>query len=573
MYSKALCEWFLTDGIYPPVRLDAPEYIEDALTEAGVLGIGLPVEERCRNEWIYRRTWRYLTQFTLPDTEKRVFMRLSGLKGKWRIIVNGALAAEGTDSWCETEITGLLGVPNYLEIAFPPDESFSLFPKAGFKGSFLLKQTGKGVIKDFRCVFSSDGEQPGFMCAADTSKPGRAKLVFKLNNSLGECTETLDQALQAGYTPLKTGIFAGKLAGGEVNRLSARLNFDGEASDVREAEIYIPAAKALKRGAVCLSEEDFELARELDAVTAYTPDSVADDAFIRRAAKYALFASEADDELKCERPAAMCNADEVARICPDERALEDDVIWKLTQSDRACFDAAGGSPEELEEAVALSRYNQALALRNLALDARLTGKSLTLDGIVSAEYSLSSPALVDFDGLKRPAFFALRDAWKKEYAFCRLPENLPDEGIFTVKAYYVADDPAERPRAVSVSAYDLYGREVFSTTFAATVSGCVGSFALEMPEGGVALIRTRLSDQGRELSVNDLAAFMSGRGIEDLGEARLFCDGESLVNDSDTLAVGVCAGEAGFFGCLLPGEAVTGGAIDINTVEGLNIYF
>ena len=28
-----------------------------------------------------------------------------------------------------------------------------------------------------------------------------------------------------------------------------------------------------------------------------------------------------------------------------------------------------------------------------------------------------------------------------------------------------------------------------------------------------------------------------------------------------------------FFGCLLPGEAVTGGAIDINTVEGLNIYF
>ena len=133
MYSKALCEWFLTDGIYPPVRLDAPEYIEDALTEAGVLGIGLPVEERCRNEWIYRRTWRYLTQFTLPDTEKRVFMRLSGLKGKWRLTVNGALAAEGEDSWCETEITGLLGVPNYLEIAFLPDDSFSLFPQAGFK--------------------------------------------------------------------------------------------------------------------------------------------------------------------------------------------------------------------------------------------------------------------------------------------------------------------------------------------------------------------------------------------------------------------------------------------------------
>ena len=124
-----------------------------------------------------------------------------------------------------------------------------------------------------------------------------------------------------------------------------------------------------------------------------------------------------------------------------------------------------------------------------------------------------------------------------------------------------------------MSAYDLSGREIFSTTFAATVSGCVGSFALEMPEGGVALIRTRLFDGGQELSVSDLAAFMSGRGIEDLGEARLFCDGESLVNDSDTLAVGVCAGEAGFFGCLLPGEAAAGRVTDINAVEGLNIYF
>ncbi|MCR4578578.1 MAG: hypothetical protein K5784_11810 [Clostridiales bacterium] len=572
MYSKALCEWFLTDGIYPPVRLDAPEYIEDALTEAGVLGVGLDVEERCRNEWIYRRTWRYLTQFTLPDTEKRVFMRLSGLKGRWRVTVNGALAAEGTDSWCETEITGLLGVPNYLEIAFLPDDSFSLFPQAGFKGSFLLKQAGKGVIKDFRCVFSAEGE-PGFMCAADTTAPGRAKLAFTLSNSRGEFTETLDQALPAGYTPLKTGIFAGKLAAGETNRLSARLNFDGETCDAREAEIYIPAAKALLRGAVCLSEEDFELARELHADTAYTRDAEADDAFIRRAAKYGLFAAEADEDVKQELPSAMCNPDEVDRICPDGRALEDDVIWKLTQSDRACFDEAGGSSEELEEAAALSRYNQALALKNLALDARLAGKSLVLDGMVSSEYSLSSPALVDLDGLKRPAFFALKDAWQKEYAFCRLPENLPDEGIFTVKAYYAADDPAPKPRAVSVSAYDLSGREIFSTTFAATVSGCVGSFALEMPEGGVALIRTRLFDGGQELSVSDLAAFMSGRGIEDLGEARLFCDGESLVNDSDTLAVGVCAGEAGFFGCLLPGEAAAGRVTDINAVEGLNIYF
>ena len=196
MYSKALCEWFLTDGIYPPVRLDAPEYIEDALTEAGVLGVGLDVEERCRNEWIYRRTWRYLTQFTLPDTEKRVFMRLSGLKGRWRVTVNGALAAEGTDSWCETEITGLLGVPNYLEIAFLPDDSFSLFPQAGFKGSFLLKQAGKGVIKELRrcypgCNIVAVDYDPG---ASEVNQLNRLKLLLS-NAPIGKHPDEQDDGM------------------------------------------------------------------------------------------------------------------------------------------------------------------------------------------------------------------------------------------------------------------------------------------------------------------------------------------------------------------------------------------
>ena len=572
MYVKALCEWFLTDGIYPPVRLDAPENIEDALTEAGVLQAELPLEERCRNEWIYRRTWRYVTQFTLPETEKRVFIRLNRLMGRWRLIVNGALAAEGTDSWCEAEITRLLGVPNYVQIEFPPDESFSLFPKAGFTGSLLWNGTGRGVIKDFRAMPADNGET-GFMCAADVSAPGRAKFVFRLRNSLGEFTEELEEKLAAGYTPIKDRIFAGKLAKGEINKLSAHLFFEGEDSDTRETEIYIPAGEMPRKGVVCLNEEDFELARALGAQTAYTRDSLADDAFIRRAARYSLFAAEAEDGTGGALPEAMSNPDEVARICPDERTLEDDVIWKLSESDRACFDGAGGCGEELSETIALSRYNQALALRDAALDARLRGCAFTLEGMISGENRLSSPALIDFDGIKRPAFCALRDAWQKEYAFCRLPEDLPEEGIFTVKAYYVTDCPAESPRAVSVSVYDINGREVFFTTFAATVSGCVGSFVLEMPSDGVVLIRTRLSDRGEELSVNDLAAFMPDRGIGDLGEARLFYDGETLVNDSDTLAVGVCVGEAGYFGCLLPGEGVSGRETDLNAVEGLNISF
>ncbi|MCR4621007.1 MAG: hypothetical protein K5663_02885 [Clostridiales bacterium] len=572
MLVKALCEWSLTDGIYPPVRLDAPEYIEDALTEAGVLAAFPPLEERCKNEWIYRRTWRYLTQFTLPGTEKRVFIRLNRLQGRWRLLVNGALAAEGSDSWCEAEITALLSVPNYVEVVFPPDESFSLFPKAGFAGSLMWQETGKGIIKDFRLAPSQTGE-PGFMCAADLSVPGQVRLSFGLQNSRGEWKQTLEIPLDAGHTPLLSDIFAGKLARGEINRLSARLDLGGQLSDQREAEIYIPNAAVPMRRAICEGEAELELARELGAQAAYSRSITADAAFVRQAAGYGLYASGAEDELSAELPLGMCNPDETERICPDARVLEEDWTWHLAESDRACYDAAGGSGEELAEAIALSRYNQAIALENMALKARLNGEPFTIKELINPEMSLSSAALVDHDGLKRPAFFALKDAWQAEYAFCSLPESLPEDGIFTVRTFYVCDDPADRPHAVSVCVYDLYGREIFSTTFAATVQGCVGSFALEMPEGGVVLIRTSLSLQGSTLSASDLIAFMPGRGIEDLGEARLYYDGKALINDSDTLAAGVCADGAGFFGCLLPGESVPVCDLDINSVEGLNIYF
>ena len=34
MYRRVLCDWYLSDGIHKPLRLDAPQNVEEALSEA-----------------------------------------------------------------------------------------------------------------------------------------------------------------------------------------------------------------------------------------------------------------------------------------------------------------------------------------------------------------------------------------------------------------------------------------------------------------------------------------------------------------------------------------------------------
>ena len=76
MFRKIHCDWFLSDGIFAPVRLDAPMFIEDALVSAGRIRADLTNEEHMAVEWIYRREWRYRTEFSL-DAAERTFLRLS----------------------------------------------------------------------------------------------------------------------------------------------------------------------------------------------------------------------------------------------------------------------------------------------------------------------------------------------------------------------------------------------------------------------------------------------------------------------------------------------------------------
>ena len=116
MVKKVLCDWFLCDGIHPRVRLDAPNCLEEALEGAGVIRRFDDVEARQANEWIYRRTWRYEAEFTLPAQDKRAFLRLTGLNGRWSVLVNEAEAANGEGDSCEFEITALLSVPNRIEL-------------------------------------------------------------------------------------------------------------------------------------------------------------------------------------------------------------------------------------------------------------------------------------------------------------------------------------------------------------------------------------------------------------------------------------------------------------------------
>ena len=134
MFRKIHCDWFLSDGIFAPVRLDAPMFIEDALVSAGRIRADLTNEEHMAVEWIYRREWRYRTEFSL-DAAERTFLRLSGLKGSWRALINGAEAARGKSSSAVFEISANLAARNLLEVCFDADTSGEMQPVTGFSGS------------------------------------------------------------------------------------------------------------------------------------------------------------------------------------------------------------------------------------------------------------------------------------------------------------------------------------------------------------------------------------------------------------------------------------------------------
>lgn len=572
MVKKVLCDWFLSDGIHPRVRLDAPNCLEEALEGAGVIRHLDDLEARQANEWIYRRTWRYEAEFTLPGQDKRAFLRVTGLNGNWSVLVNGAEAANGEGDSCEFEITALLSVPNRIELRFFPYSGPLISPVVGFNGMLSYRQTGKIAITEATVTHEDAGAR--IFTGLSSIEGGKCEVEYRLKNAAGEWKVSHKETLAAGYAPLMKEEFSGQLQPGE-NLIGVSVKEGGESSDEKEFSLYLPASDAPARGLAGKGEALMGLAEEACANAAFSLQEEPDERFKQMASRHQLVSLTLQEGEGFCPPDALAPCERLIALAGSERALEKPAFWALSDSKRDCLDAALKlvPSGDLESAVNLSRYLQAQTLRSAALDARLAGQSFAVLGARDGLNAPASCALTEDGRALRPAFYALLGAWQPQTAFVRLPKDVPEDGVMSAEVCFVSDWEDEGTCQVSVSCHALDGREVGKGRFAASQRGLIGRMLLEIPEEGCMLVRTSLTREDELVSVMDEIVMKPGVYFEDLPKTQLLPADGRMRNVGKSVALGVTVPGAAYFGCLVPGEYVGARRADPYKAEGLNIYF
>jgi hypothetical protein len=133
-----------------------------------------------------------------------------------------------------------------------------------------------------------------------------------------------------------------------------------------------------------------------------------------------------------------------------------------------------------------------------------------------------------------------------------------------------------RPATVTASIYRMDGSLIASTSFTA-MSGepaLLGELRATLPEEGVLIARTELSDGGAAVRIDQVVCLTKPgapvRGaLLNPPRAELRLAGGELSCTGQTAALGVFAG--GFYGALLPGEKIAlPGGIAPEDIESLN---
>ena len=570
MYRKLYCDWFLTDDVLPPTRLDAPMTVEEALTTSGVIPKDMSCREHLGVEWIYRRHWRYYTDFKPEGKSERLFLRLSGLKGSWQVSVNGAQAARGTDSATVFELSReLIKEDNRLEISFDPDESFGLRPVIGFGGMLSFKACGSAAITGLE--LNEDGN---VFLALDAPEGGEVEIKLNLKNREGKRAHAFTERLNPGYTPLLCSEFSKLLLSGEANEIDAQAYIDGKLSDENTLICFLPSGSTPPRGFVAETEEEINLAENAGALSAFTMDAEPNPAHRLLCARHGLESLSACElELTTAKP-ALKPYDELLALLGGEDKLDKAEVWALSGADIKDYEALTAlSPSgDAERAVSCSRYLQGVDLRQRALDARLNKGYFVLDKATSELYSPASCALIDREGKPRPAYFALVSAWQSEVGYVKVVSEEQGDGIVSCEVYLVTDAPELAVDSLHVEVYDIKGRKTLGNSFPALAQGCVGRFTVELPENGCAIVRTALVRGEESVISTDEVVFAKDVTFEDMPLTQLLADGGRVTNVGEHAALGVCVPGAGYFGCLLPGESVSSTRGDPDAAEGLNIF-
>ena len=287
MLKRLNGSWYLTDGILTPVRLDAPACVGDALRGAGILTDGESAADLLKNEWIYRREWRYsLSPEGGFPADGRAYLSLFGLRGEWTALLDGRELVRGDDT--EAEIALPAGEPGAtLTIAFAVPAAAPLWPRVGLDGGCLLRTVGSAAITSLSLNVPDDA--PWTACTAVRAEAaGACDLRYVLEIG-GERTETIvRETLAPGenlfehtiHEPARSAACASGAAPSERAATGASgaasperaATFAPDAASPERAATFAPDAASPERAAAFASGADFPERAATFASSAASPE-------------------------------------------------------------------------------------------------------------------------------------------------------------------------------------------------------------------------------------------------------------------------------------------------------------
>ncbi|NLG24964.1 MAG: hypothetical protein GX558_06385, partial [Clostridiales bacterium] len=210
---------------------------------------------------------------------------------------------------------------------------------------------------------------------------------------------------------------------------------------------------------------------------------------------------------------------------------------------------------------ALTRLVQAEATLDAALRARLDGAAVAFE-LAESFAQLCSPALIEWGDRPRPAYWALRAAWRPAVGFMLMPEGrfAPAGASIRLPVYLAADQGAEGVYSTTASAYAMDGALLADVTLPANARGVqkLGELALTMPSEGAVVLRTeaRPAGGGDPIVTDQLLAAATGEHpmamLLNPPRTAVVIEPDAARNTGDAVAL-MASGNG--YGALLPGEA------------------
>lgn len=561
--------WRLSDGFIDAVALGCPAPVLDALIEVGLApdpSIGL----NClASEWVGLRRWRYENSFEMsPEPDVRYQLRLRESAGECAIYLNDELVSRVSGDRFSVDLTGRVAEgKNLLALEYSRD-----LPRGGGLTPIELGASGPVEIKATWCAT--------VMSAACRAGDMTAEVELKVYADVeGEFVFECEAESEGGETVLRSNARA-MSRGQNVISLECDMKVDcGEVVTVR----------AMYAGALC---DEVAVRPELACRGTMRTVDMSGAAFMRRRGidelALALGADSAcggavsqglSSALEGEDAEAICfpalpEGEKLERLAGDEEYWPPSTasIWKLRSACDPQMEELervfGRLPDSPAKVAQLSRYWQAERVRRAALAARVAGRQAVVREVVERAPYICSGALVEHDGVLRPAYFALRDAWRGISVGALLPpDGSAKAGEVIELPVWAFSDTDRGIYSARATVYDMEGRALAAASYPVSLSpgSLAGNMALTLPECECALIvRVELAArEGDTLARSDYVLAVEGVGSplaawRSLPRADLKLAGREVINEGGVAALCVSAGDGcQNYAALLPGEGMS----------------